>query len=319
MLYSSDFVKVLAEFTSGYFARKYDVILALSQIFTGAEIFTMQDTSPAYSPADDLDPTTARLAAELAANILPPLTESLMSAIPAADFSGALERSNRLAQDLRTSLEKVVRSGIDEDRAGRSVLMQSISSVLEDISALKRTAEKIPASVESALKAKPENQTIDIHGLEKKLDGITEMLDELIHGLKSFGEAYAADREQHTPLVAQHIYSGNDAQLEQLVNSSLPDLEGLLRANAKAQSKELEEFSREVSAQLEQNNAALIHEVSEKVGEEVARYGAEVLSKLNDERKGQFERMAGTLKIVMWLAGGSFVMAAVILVIMLVK
>ena len=319
MLYSSDFVKVLAEFTSGYFARKYDVILALSQIFTGAEIFTMQDTSPAYSPADDLDPTTARLAAELAANILPPLTESLMSAIPAADFSGALERSNRLAQDLRTSLEKVVRSGIDEDRAGRSVLMQSISSVLEDISALKRTAEKIPASVESALKAKPENQTIDIHGLEKKLDGITEMLDELIHGLKSFGEAYAADREQHTPLVAQHIYSGNDAQLEQLVNSSLPDLEGLLRANAKAQSKELEEFSREVSAQLEQNNAALIHEVSEKVGEEVARYGAEVLSKLNDERKGQFERMAGTLKIVMWLAGGSFVMAVVILVIMLVK
>ena len=34
-------------------------------------------------------------------------------------------------------------------------------------------------------------------------------------------------------------------------NSSLPGLEGLLRANAKAQSKELEEFSREVSAQLE--------------------------------------------------------------------
>ena len=279
----------------------------------------MQDTSPYYATADDLDPTTARLAAELAANILPPLTESLMSAIPAADFSGALERSNRLAQDLRSSLEKVVRSGIDEDRAGRSVLLQSISSVLEDISALKRTAEKIPAVIDSALKAKPDTQTIDTQGLEKKLDGITKMLDELIHGVKSFGEAYAADREQHTPLVAQHIYSGNDAQLEQLVNSSLPGLEGLLRANAKAQSKELEEFSREVSEQLKQNNAALIHEVSVKVGEEVARYGAEMMSRLNDERKGQFERMAGTLKAVMWLAGGSFVMAAVMLVMMLVK
>ena len=279
----------------------------------------MQDTSPYYATADDLDPTTARLAAELAANILPPLTESLMSAIPAADFSGALERSNRLAQDLRSSLEKVVRSGIDEDRAGRSVLLQSISSVLEDMSALKRTAEKIPASVDAALKTKPDTQTIDIQGLEKKIDGITGMLEELIHGVKSFGEAYAADREQHTPLVAQHIYSGNDAQLEQLVNSSLPGLEGLLRANAKAQSKELEEFSREVSEQLKQNNAALIHEVSVKVGEEVARYGAEMMSRLNDERKGQFERMAGRLKMVMWLAGGSFVMAAVMLVMMLVK
>ena len=242
-----------------------------------------------------------------------------MSAIPAADFSGALERSNRLAQDLRSSLEKVVRSGIDEDRAGRSVLLQSISSVLEDISALKRTAEKIPAALDSALKSKPDTQTIDTQGLEKKLDGITKMLDELIHGVKSFGEAYAADREQHTPLVAQHIYSGNDAQLEQLVNSSLPGLEGLLRANAKAQSKELEEFSREVSEQLKQNNAALIHEVSVKVGEEVARYGAEMMSRLNDERKGQFERMTGRLKIVMWLAGGSVVMSVVMLVMMLVK
>ena len=167
----------------------------------------MQDTSPYSAPSDDLDPTTKRLAAELAENILPPLTESLMSAIPAADFSGALERSNRLYQDLRTSLEKVVRSGIDEDRAGRSVLMQSISSVLEDISALKRTAEKIPAAVDSALKSKPENQTLNTQGLEKKLDTITKMLEELIDGVKSFGEAYAADKEQHTPLVAQHIFA----------------------------------------------------------------------------------------------------------------
>ena len=279
----------------------------------------MQDTSPYYAPADDLDPTTARLAAELAANILPPLTESLMSAIPAADFSGALERSNRLAQDLRTSLEKVVRSGIDEDRAGRSVLLQSISSVLEDISALKRTAEKIPATLDSALKAKPDAQTIDTQGLEKKLDGITAMLEELIHGVKSFGEAYAADREQHTPLVAQHIYSGNDAQLEQLVNISLPGLEGLLRANAKAQSKELEEFSREVSEQLKQNNAALIHEVSVKVSEETGHYGGEMMTRLKEECRSEVERMTKMLKIAVCLSGGCVVMTAVMLIMTLLK
>ncbi len=275
----------------------------------------MQDSfSP---PDDDLDPTTVRLAAELAANILPPLTESLMSAIPAADFSGALERSNRLAQDLRTSLEKVVRSGIDEDRAGRSVLMQSLSSVLEDISALKRSAEKLPASIDSALRSQPESQVIDTQGLEKKLDTITEMLNELIHGVKSFGEAYAADKEQHTPLVAQHIYSGNDAQLEQLVNSSLPELEGLLRSNAKAQSKELEDFSREVSAQIAQNNTALIHEVSVKVAEQIAHYAEEMTNTLKNESRGELERMTRTLKIVMLLSGGSFVMAMIAVMMML--
>ena len=279
----------------------------------------MQEPSPYSAPADDLDPTTKRLAAELAANILPPLTESLMSAIPAADFSGALERSNRLYQDLRSNLEKVVRSGIDEDRAGRSVLMQSISSVLEDISALKRTAEKLPASVDSALKAKPENQSIDIKGLEKKLDGITEMLNELIHGVKSFGEAYAADKEQHTPLVAQHIYSGNDAQLEQLVNSSLPDLEGLLRANAKAQSKELEEFSREVSAQQEETRKVLIHEVGMKAAEEIARYGEELMNRLKEERRGEFERMTKMLKTAVCLSGGCVVMTVITLIMVLLK
>ena len=205
---------------------------------------------------DELDPMTARLAAELASNILPPLSKSLTAALPSADFAGVFERSSRASQELRAHIEKIIRSDIEENRAGRSVLMQSIGSVLEDIAALRRITEKLPAALDSALKSKPESQ-VSTQALEQKLDGITEMLNELIHGVKSFGEAYAADKEQQTPLVSQNIYSGNDAQLEQLLTGALPSLEGLLRANAKAQSKELEDFSREVSAQLEQNNIAL--------------------------------------------------------------
>ena len=180
---------------------------------------------------EELDITTQRLAAELASNILPPLTKSLISAVPAADFSGALERYNRTSQDLRSQIEKIIRSDIDENRAGRSVLMQSISSVLEDISSVKRTLEKLPGNIDAAVKsAKPDTLSLDTKELEQKLDSISAMLNEIISGIKSFAEAYAEDKEQHTPLVSQNIYSGSDAQLEKLITASLPSLEGLVRA-----------------------------------------------------------------------------------------
>ena len=277
---------------------------------------------------EDLDPTTARLAAELASNILPALTKSLMSAIPSADFTGVFERSSKASQELRTHIEKIIRSDIEENRTARNVLLQSeamltqsISGILEDISALKRAAEKLPVSIDSALKAQAKTETAGKGNKEimEKLEGISAQLEEIIHGLKSFGEAYASDREQQTPFVSQNIYSGSDAQLEKLLSDSLPGLEGLLRANAKAQSRELEEFSREMTALHEQNNKALIHEVSVKVGEEIARYGEEMQGRLNDERRGQFEQITKMLKIVMGISGGCVFLTVIALIMMLLK
>ena len=270
---------------------------------------------------EDLDPTTARLAAELASNMLPALTKSLTAAIPSADFAGVFERSSRAAQDLRTQMEKIIRSDIDENRTARSVLLQSISSILEDISALKRTAEKLPANIEGAITAKTMQETGSAGNSEimGRLEGISAQMEEIIHGLKSFGEAYAHDREQQTPVVSQHIYSGSDAQMEKLITDSLPGLEGLLRANAKAQSKELEEFSREVAAQLTQNNAALIHEVSVKVSEETGHYGEEIMNRLKEECKSEAARMTKLLKIAVYLSGGCVLMTAVTLIMTLLK
>ena len=268
---------------------------------------------------EDFDPTTARLAAELASNILPGLTKSLTAAIPSADFAGVFERSSRAAQELRTQVEKIIRADIDENRAGRSVLLQSVSSILEDVSALKRTVERLPANIDSALKAQAKTDTDDTDNQEimGRLEGISGQLDEIIHGMKSFGEAYANDREQQ-PFV-QHIYSGSDAQMEKLLTDTLPGLEGLLRANAKAQSKELEEFSRELGALHEEGRKTLIHEVSEKVSEQIARYGEEMQRRLNDERRGHFEQITRMLKIVMGISGGCVVMAAIMLIITLLK
>ena len=258
---------------------------------------------------EELDPTTARLVSELAASIIPSLTKSLASSIslPSADFSGLFDRISRSSQDTQAKIEKVIRADIEENRAGRSVVMQSLGNVLEDISALRRMMEKLPATPKTKTEQNT-NSTLD-PAVSAKLDAISSRLEEITHGLKSFAEAYALQAEQREPEVqAVPVYSGNDAQLEKLVTQSLPGLEGFVRANAKSQSQELEEFSREIASQHEQNNIALLHEVSEKVSEEVAHYGEDMISRLNDERESQFERMAGRVKLLTFISCGCLVM-----------
>ena len=241
-----------------------------------------------------------------------------MAAIPSADFAGVFERSNRAAQDLRAQVEKIIRSDIDESRTARSVLLQSIGSVLEDIASMKKTVEKIPASIGASLKAKAETGT-DNQEIMGKLDGISSQLEEIIHGLKSFGEAYANDKEQQTPFVSQNIYSGSDAQMEKLLTDSLPGLEGLLRANAKAQSKELEGFSRELSELVRQNSTALIHEVKAGVRGELSRMSDDMLSKAEAKREGEFAGLRRMFRVIMIMSGASIALTVIVIIMMLLK
>ena len=266
---------------------------------------------------EELDPTTARLVSELAAVILPSLTKSLAAAVPAPDLSGVIERTNRASQDIKAELEKVIRADIEENRAGRSIIMQSIGNVLEDIAALKRTTEKLPSSLKVP---QPKRDDSGVQEVMKKLEGISSQLDEVIHGLKSFAEAYASRMEQTAAETPQaSVYSHSEAQLEKLITQSLPGLEGFVRANAKSQSQELEDFSREISALHEQSGKALIHEVSGNVSEELSRYGAEMMGRLNEEREGQFGQVSKTLKVIMVMSGASIVMSVLAVVIMLFR
>lgn len=264
---------------------------------------------------EDLDPTTARLVDELAASIIPALAKSLSSAMPSADFSGLFDRITRASQDTRAQIEKVIRSDVEENRAGRSVIMQSLGNVLEDVASIRRMLEKIPVQPKPKIE-QPHDNSQEIMG---KIDAVSSRLEEVIHGLKSFGEAYASSMEQKAEVQAVPIYSGNDAQLEKLIKQSLPGLEGFVRANAKSQSQELEEFSREISAMNEQNNIALIHEVSGKVSQEVASYGEEMLARLNEEREGQFAQVARSVKLAVILSGAGLVMSVIAVIMMLFR
>ena len=266
---------------------------------------------------EELDPTTARLVSELAASILPALTKSLSSAIPANDFTGAAERMNRTTQDIRIQIEKAVRSGIDDNRAARSVIMQSLGNLLEEISALKRSVDKIPDTFN---KAKPEDKkdkkTDD--GNAKKLDEISGLMNELIEGVKNLSETYTENRNAEPSQDAPHIIIDDSPSADRLL-AAIPALEGLVKAEGKAHSHELEEFSREISALHEQNNIALIHEVRETTGQELKAYGEDILNQLDAEREIQINQLAKMCRTVIIMSGVNIFLMLVMIIIMLMK
>lgn len=264
---------------------------------------------------EELDPTTARLVSELAANIIPSLTRTLNSAIPSNDFT-------RSSQDLRTYIDKAIRFGIDDNRAGRSVIMQSVAALLDEISGLKRMVEKIPAQFK---KFDTPPQNINTNDNSQEYEHITELLNELIRGIQNLSETYAKNITQNnadvknfieTPEIL-HGLNDSDTRLDKLLNVSLPGLEGLVRANSKSQSHELEELSREISAMQEQNNAAFIHEVREFVTHELAKYEEDMLNQLDSERETQNARISKMFRIVMGLSGACMFFMVVIIFLLL--
>lgn len=261
---------------------------------------------------EELDPTTARLISELSASMLPVLTKSLMSAIPSTDFSGAIERSNRTAQELRSAIEKAVRSEIDDSRAGRSMIIQSVGTVLEEISGLRGMLEKFPEMLSSAVNSiKPEEKKNDFvpEALMNELEGISERIDSLTQGIKVFFETYAESREHDSE-------DGNSEIIRPVFDSDvLSGLEGLVRAEGKSHSKELAEFSREISAMTEENNAAMLHEVREAVAEEISGISGEEYG----ERSGNDGMNAKMLRFTMLIAGAGLVMTAVNLILLLMR
>ena len=273
---------------------------------------------------EDLDPITARLVSELSASILPALKKSVVSAIPSTDFAGALERTNRTSQELRTSIERAVRSGIDDSRAGRSMIIQSIGTVLEEVSALRKSIEKIekleklekiPELLENGLNnikiPEAKNDTVP-EALMSEIAGISERIDTLTQGIKVFFETYAEHRENDSSDlsnagIARPVF---DAE-------ALSGLEGLVRAEGKTHSTELAEFSREISSMTEENNAVLLHVVREAVAAEISGFsGGESRGRSGNDYA---EKNAKLLKVTAVLSFSGLILGLVNLIFMALR
>ena len=258
---------------------------------------------------EDLDPTTARIVSELSALMLPSLAKSLSSAIPSTDFTGAIERTNRTAQDLRSEIVKAVRSAIDDSRAGRSMIMQSIGTLLEEIAGLRKTVDKIPETLAASIKSiEPDEKPVyDNQPIMNELEEMSERIDTLTQGIKAFFEAYAEHRE-------------NDSSIPEILRPSFdPEmfsgLEGLVRAEGKSHSNELAELSREISAMTEENNTALLHEVREAVAEEISGLGGGEYS----GHSGNDGRTMKLLKIIAGLSGAGVILLLINIIMLMFK
>ncbi|MBQ3447424.1 MAG: hypothetical protein IJG37_07260, partial [Synergistaceae bacterium] len=250
---------------------------------------------------------------ELSALMLPSLTKSLSSAIPANDFSGAIERTNRTAQDLRSEIVRAVRSATDDSRAGRSMIMQSIGTLLEEIAALRRNIDKLPEMLEAAAKSAapvPEVRQDDSisDSVMAEIDNMSERIDTLTQGIKAFFETYAEHRENDTASIPEILRPSVDSE-------ALSGLEGLVRAEGKTHSTELAELSREITAMTEENNNALIHEVREAVAEEISGLGNGDYSAHNGNSGGNVKLM----KIIAALSGTGVILLLVNIVILMMK
>ena len=282
-----------------------DIYLFHHKILTGAEDL--------IAMPEELDPTTARLVSELSALMLPSLTKSLSSAIPANDFSGAIERTNRTAQDLRSEIVRAVRSATDDSRAGRSMIMQSIGTLLEEITALRRNIDKLPEMLEAAVKSvtpPTEIKTDDsIHdSVMAEIDNMSERIDTLTQGIKAFFETYAEHRENDTANIPEFLRPSIDTE-------ALSGLEGLVRAEGKTHSTELAELSREITAMTEENNNALIHEVREAVADEISGLGSGEFSEHTGSNSGNVKLM----KIIAALSGTGVILLLINILILMMK
>ena len=283
---------------------------------------------------DDLDPTTARLAIELAekmtASILPALTKSLSASIPTGEFISALERTNRAGSDLKTQVERSIRSNIDDSRAGRSVMMQSIGTLSDEISSLRKAITNLPDNIDQKFKKynlnQDKNQNVNekqnydemFAGTNEKLKEITDLLNELIKGIQQFSETYAKGNRNYesvnvnvNPDTQEAMH--NNGMLDKLLNETIPALEGLLKAQSKSQTHELHELSREINAMNEQNNAALIHEVREAIEEETGKFGA------NDVHDGKNANIKKLLIINMCLSGACVFLSVIMFLILMFR
>jgi len=266
----------------------------------------------------ELDEITARLVSELAAVITPVLTQKLNDAVHeclpenlAGDFRNAVDRTNMISRDLQNQIEKSLRSNIEDNRSARAMLMQSQRSVFDEIAALRKNFEKIPDAVDSAVKNfKPEeNKNPEVLA---ELEKLSNLIQELIEGLRNFSETYTRDKESRSPENLQaDTNEANTALLEKLLNNSLPGIEGLVKAHEKSQSHELEEFSKEISALKKENDKTVIFKLKEAFENNLEEKSKEIISNFENELEDRDKKISLLLKITAGLSGACVILSLI--------
>ena len=249
------------------------------------------EASGGYGPSEEIREALARIERAQAAR-----------AQDGAAGRGLLERFDRM-----------VREATEENRVGRQALLQPIGSIVEELSSLRGQLGNMADSLR-ALRSQEE-------ALQKVRDSVEQLregwgraearqdaLDREIAALGGRLETRAPNSSQPAP----------EGRLAQLVEASLPNWEGLLRAHNQAQTRELESLSKELSDLQTQGSATLLLKLQDAVEQEIAGRDAEWEMRLRAER-AEVERRLRPLHRVLWVLAGVGMLSLIIAIAGLIR
>lgn len=169
--------------------------------------------------------------------------------------------------------------------------MQSVGNVLEEISSVRKSLDRLPENISSHIKPADNQPVLNV------LNDISARIDTLTQGVKAFFETYAENHENH---------ESKSSDIPEILRPSidteaLSRIEGLIRAESKSQSTALAELSREISALIHENSTALLHDVREAVKDELSMHSdAEHITSEQDsgQKAGRTGKNAKSAKLL---------------------
>ena len=210
-----------------------------------------------------LDHTTARVVTELAATLLPHIRETL-----AAEFSRAISLLSQSPPGLERNAEAVPGS-----------LERMLDYFKEEVEGLE---DRITNSLAKHLSSAPPQQ-----GMEEQYNRMEASLERLIQIAERSHESIVVERSEEDKLVIAEI-----KKFTNIFDEMKSDWEGILKANGRAHTRELSEFSAEVTELLKEMRSSLPQMIADAVEKEVASRDAEWLQALRENGKATEGRLA---------------------------
>ena len=260
--------------------------------------------------AGPLDRTTARVVSELASRIVPELVRAIDAggAERNAPQHGISEALARIEAKLPTldKLEKQIRDSADEGRAGRQTMLQPLKAVADELLTVRSQIVNLADMLRNIKSHGLGGQQRD-EALQKLSDGMSQLKDAVRDNISrqtELGKAIAELKPQapQNPEAAAEQQE-HEGRLTQLLGTSLPNWEGLLRAHTQAQTHELDSLSQELGNLQRQTHATLLQDLRDATAKEIAARDEEWEERMKAERTAMEKKIKSFAKALWFLAG----------------
>ena len=241
------------------------------------------------------------------------ICEGLARSIEASKSETSPSRSavpsgiNEALSRIEAKFERLARDNAEETQAGRQVLLQPLGAVVEELSALRAQAGPL-AEAGKGLRGHDEA----LLKLQDAVNRLREACQDVISRQAGLSKEFSALEEQMKPKAQAPgpapaspggALPGQEGKVAQLLQVALPNWEGVLKAHAQAQTRELDSLSQELGNLQRQTHATLLQSLQDMIAQELTERDAEWEDRLRTERAA-LERGLAPFRRVLWLLAG---------------